>query len=110
MSIIDFFDIGQTYELTLMTDLRKTWGVTSYQLFWRANKAGKPRRVALVLQGTIEKPFVWLNGCKGTFTLTEDELLLSVPHGKNIEHYVVSEINEHKVPDLISQDRSEKIL
>ncbi len=97
MTSMDFFEIGCTYEITILTDPRKTWGDTTFQLFWRAHKAGKPRRVSLTLQGNIDKPFVWLNGRKGTFIVKDEVLFLYVPHNKNVEEYIITEIDGEAV-------------
>lgn len=101
MRLVEFFEIGSTHRVTLLTDPRKTWGPVSFQLFWRANKNGKPRQVSLTLQGTINKPFVWLNGHKGTFVQEEDTWLLVVSHSRGTERYVVTHVDEVALLDHV---------
>ena len=93
MDLVTLFEIGSTHEVTLLTDPRKTWGPVSFQLYWRANDSGKPRRVSLTLQGTIEKPFVWLNGHRGYFSSSGKVCRLEVAHAKATERYTVTHVD-----------------
>lgn len=100
MTICEYFELGTSHTLTLLTDPRKTWGAVSFQLFWRASKEGHPRDVRLTLQGTPEAPFVWLNGHKGFFEGDEDGWTLVVGHSKSTERYPVTHVDGGPVSEM----------
>ena len=93
MDLVTLFELGTTHKVTLLTDSRKLWGPVSFQLYWRANSSGKPRQVSLTLQGSLDKPFVWLNGHKGFFVDEEGIVKLVVDHAKGTERYTVTHVD-----------------
>ena len=100
MNPLTLFEVGSTHKVTLLTDARKTWGPISSQLYWRAKTSGRPRRVSLTLQGTIEKPFVWLNGHKGYFSSNDGLFWLEVVHSTGIERYPITHVDDIHVEGL----------
>ena len=86
---LQFID-GTFHDITILVNLKKTWGPLSSQQFWKASPEGTGRRIRLQIFRENDYLFTVLNGYRGNISRSEGDWVISVQHEDEEEMYIVT--------------------